>query len=72
MKKTVSLLKTTALGALALGMLAVAGVPLARAQDMSGGADNFYASEQVTVRKVAFRNQFRVVFSRDQVPDEQA
>jgi len=55
-----SLLKTTGLGALALGMLSVAGVQLAGAQDMSSGADNFYVSERVTVQEVTFRNQYRM------------
>ncbi len=55
-----SLLKTAGLGAVALGMLSIADVPLAGAQDMSNGADNFYVSEQVTVQKVTFRNQYQM------------
>jgi hypothetical protein len=55
-----SLLKTAGPGVVALGMLSLADVPLARAQDMSGGANNFYVSEQVTVQKVTFRNQYRM------------
>jgi fermentation-respiration switch protein FrsA (DUF1100 family) len=55
-----SLLKMAGLGAVALGMLSVADVPLARAQDMSNGANNFYVSEQVTVQKVTFRNQYQM------------
>ena len=31
-----------------------------RAQDMSGGADNFYKSKKVAVQKVAFKNQYRM------------
>ena len=52
--------KLTALGALALGMLSIVDVPLARAQDMSNGANNFYVSEQVTVQKVTFMNQYQM------------
>lgn len=55
-----SLLKTAGLGAVALGMQSIADVPLASAQDMSGGANNFYVSERVTVQKVTFRNQYRM------------
>jgi fermentation-respiration switch protein FrsA (DUF1100 family) len=32
----------------------------AKAQDMSNSADNFYTSDQVTRRKVAFENQYRM------------
>ena len=55
-----NLLKTTRLGALALGLLATADVAPARAQDTSDGADNFYVSDRVTVRKVTFKNQFQM------------
>ena len=43
--------------AVALGVLSTADVSLARAQDMSHGADNFYVSDRMTVQKVTFRNQ---------------
>jgi uncharacterized protein len=52
--------KLAALGALALGMLSIIDVPLARAQDMSNGANNFYVSKQVTVQKVTFMNQYQM------------
>ena len=32
----------------------------ALAQDMSGGADNFYKSDKVTVQKVTFKNQYQM------------
>ena len=44
--------------AVALGLLTTATVAPARAQDMSNGANNFYVSDQVTVQKVAFTNQY--------------
>jgi hypothetical protein len=44
--------------AVALGVLSTADASLARAQDMSHGANNFYVSDQVTVQKVAFTNQY--------------
>jgi uncharacterized protein len=53
-----NLLKNTIHGAVALGMLSFANVTPARAQDMSNGANNFYVSDQVTVQKVAFKNQY--------------
>jgi fermentation-respiration switch protein FrsA (DUF1100 family) len=51
-------LRTTG-AALALSLLVA--VPFsspAKAQDMSNGADNFYASDQVTVQRVTFKNQY--------------
>lgn len=41
---------------LALGLLITSFSALAA--DLSNGADNFYTSEQVTVEKVAFNNQY--------------
>ncbi|HEX8225385.1 MAG TPA: alpha/beta hydrolase [Allosphingosinicella sp.] len=53
-----SLLRTAAAAA-ALGLVSVAAIPsAAKAQDMSNGADNFYVSDSVTVRKVTFTNQY--------------
>src|SRR5215204_5252243 len=46
--------------AVALGVLSTADASLARAQDISNGADNFYVSDQVTVRKVTFKNQYQM------------
>lgn len=45
--------------AVVLGALSVISIPVL-AQDMSNGADNFYQSEQVTVEKVAFKNQYQM------------
>jgi uncharacterized protein len=48
-----------AAAALALGVLSVAAFPsIAKSQDMSNGASNFYVSDQVTVEKVTFKNQY--------------
>jgi uncharacterized protein len=52
--------KLAALGTVALGLLSIVDVPPARAQDMSSGANNFYVSEQVTVQKVTFMNQYQM------------
>ncbi len=42
-------------------LLALSTAPLtAKGADMSHGADNFYASEKVTVGKVTFDNQYRM------------
>jgi fermentation-respiration switch protein FrsA (DUF1100 family) len=46
--------------AVALGILSITTVPRARAQDMSNGANNFYVSDQVTVQKVTFKNQYQM------------
>ena len=46
--------------AVALGTLSTVNVPVARAQDMSHGANNFYVSDQVTVQKVSFTNQYQM------------
>ena len=55
-----NLLKLTTAGAAALGALPILNVPLAKAQDMSSGANNFYTSDRVTLQKVTFRNQYRM------------
>jgi hypothetical protein len=44
--------------AIALSMFSAVNVSPANAQDMSHGADNFYVSDQVTVQKVTFKNQY--------------
>ncbi len=45
-----------------LALMALLFTPLAAAgADMSNGADNFYTSEQVTVQRVTFRNQYQMV-----------
>jgi hypothetical protein len=52
-----SLLRTAAAVA-AVGLVPAAFPSAARAQDLSNGADNFYVSDKVTVRKVSFRNHY--------------
>ncbi len=47
------------LAALTLGMLVFAN-GIASAADMSNGADNFYKSDEVTVKKVSFKNQYNM------------
>ena len=54
-----NLLKLTG-AAVALGLISVAKMPFAMAQDMSNGANNFYVSDRVTVRKVTFKNQYQM------------
>ncbi|GAA2787328.1 alpha/beta hydrolase [Saccharopolyspora taberi] len=62
------LIKLTAVGTAALGALAATGcAPSERAAaavlapgDTSGGADNFYTSDRVTVERVSFRNQYQM------------
>jgi uncharacterized protein len=55
-----NLLKLTGAAVAALGLMSVANMPLAKAQDMSHGANNFYVSDRVTVRKVTFKNQYQM------------
>lgn len=47
-------------GVIALGLMSVASIPFAKAQDMSNGADNFYTSDKVTMQKVTFKNQYQM------------
>jgi uncharacterized protein len=54
------LLKLTGAGVAALGMLSVANIPYAEAQDMFNGANNFYTSDQVTLEKVTFKSQYQM------------
>lgn len=54
-----NLLKLTGAAA-ALGLMSVVNLPFAMGQDMSDGADNFYSSNRVTVRKVTFKNQYQM------------
>jgi uncharacterized protein len=46
--------------AVALGVVSIPTAAPVRAQDMSNGANNFYVSEQVTVQKVTFKNQYQM------------
>lgn len=49
------------LTAMTLGLvLSTNGAGVAFAADMSNGADNFYKSDKVTVRKVSFKNQYNM------------
>jgi fermentation-respiration switch protein FrsA (DUF1100 family) len=52
-------LKTLGLKAAITGVLTMAAIT-ASSQDMSNGANNFYKSEQVTVKKVSFKNQYNM------------
>ncbi|MFT4089896.1 MAG: alpha/beta hydrolase [Asticcacaulis sp.] len=52
-----TLLKLAGASAIALSSAALAPAS-ASAQDMSDGADNFYRSDQVTVQRVSFQNQY--------------
>lgn len=58
------LLKMTGAGAGAgvasLGMMSIIGIPSAKAQDMSNGANNFYTSDRVTSQKVSFKSQYQM------------
>ncbi|HET9414143.1 MAG TPA: alpha/beta hydrolase [Pseudolabrys sp.] len=53
-------LKFTGLSVATLGMMPLVNLSIAKAQDMSNGANNFYASNKVNVQKVAFRNQYEM------------
>jgi fermentation-respiration switch protein FrsA (DUF1100 family) len=54
------LLNLVGAGIAALGLISTVTIPFAKAQDMSNGADNFYTSDQVTVQKVTFKNQYQM------------
>ena len=54
------ILMMTGASVAALSGASLAGIPLAMAQDMSNGADNFYTSDRVTVQKVTFKNQYQM------------
>ena len=55
-----NLLKLTGAGVAALGAMSVLDIPFAGAQDMSSGANNFYASDRVTLQNVTFKNQYQM------------
>jgi fermentation-respiration switch protein FrsA (DUF1100 family) len=46
-------------GAAMLGAISILPTSIAKAQDMTNGADNFYTSDWVTVRKVTFKTQYQ-------------
>jgi hypothetical protein len=52
-------LKLLGMTAAVLGTLSVISTP-ALVQDMFNGADNFYKSEEVTMQKVTFKNQYNM------------
>jgi fermentation-respiration switch protein FrsA (DUF1100 family) len=54
------LLELAGAGASALAVASFINIPLAEAQDMSNGANNFYVSDRVTRQKVAFDNQYKM------------
>jgi fermentation-respiration switch protein FrsA (DUF1100 family) len=45
--------------AIVMGALSITGAP-ALAQDMSNGANNFYQSDEVTMQRVSFQNQYQM------------
>lgn len=53
-------LKVAGLGVATLGMMPLVDLSIAKGQDMSNGANNFYASDKVSLQKVAFRNQYEM------------
>ncbi|MBN7806694.1 alpha/beta hydrolase [Agrobacterium rosae] len=54
-----SLLKMTSAGVAALGAMSIFDATIAKAQDMSNGASNFYTSDKVTLQKVTFKTQYQ-------------
>ena len=55
-----TLLQLAAVGVSAFGLMSFVTIPFAKAQNMSNGTDNFYASDKVTVQKVTFKNQYQM------------
>ncbi|MBP2315411.1 alpha/beta hydrolase [Azospirillum soli] len=55
-----SLLKMTGAGVATLGIMPVFDLPVAMAQGLSNGANNFYTSDRVTLQKVTFKNQYQM------------
>ncbi|WP_426129276.1 alpha/beta hydrolase [Pararhizobium sp. PWRC1-1] len=53
------LLKMTGAGVAALGAMSIFDTTIAKAQDMSNGASNFYTSDRVTLQKVTFKTQYQ-------------
>lgn len=52
-------LKVAGVGVASLGVMTALGAMPAMAQDLSNGADNFYVSDRVDLKKVTFKTQFR-------------
>ena len=60
-KKTIAMKYLQMFKAVALGLvLSTGGASIGWAADMSNGADNFYQSDEVTVQKVTFKNQYKM------------
>ena len=53
-------LKLAGLGIATLGMMPLVTLSIAKAQDMSNGANNFYTSDKVNLQKVTFKNQYQM------------
>jgi fermentation-respiration switch protein FrsA (DUF1100 family) len=53
-----TVLKLAGLSVATLGMAPLVNLSMAKAQDMSDGANNFYTSDTVNLQKVTFRNQY--------------
>ncbi|MBA8836661.1 alpha/beta hydrolase [Rhizobium leguminosarum] len=54
------LLKMTGAGIATLGAMSIFDTTIAKAQDMSNGAANFYTSDRVTLQKVTFKTQYQM------------
>ena len=53
-------LRLAGLGIATLGMMPLVNLSIAKAQDMSNGANNFYTSDKVNLQKVTFKNQYQM------------
>src|SRR5687768_2085318 len=53
-------LKLAGLGIATLGMMPLVTLSIAKAEDMSNGANNFYTSDKVNLQKVTFKNQYQM------------
>ena len=60
-----NLLKLAGASAATLSMMSVVNIPIAKAQDMSNGANNFYTSDKVTLQKVSFKTQYQMNVAGD-------
>lgn len=55
-----NVLKQTGAGMAALGLASMVGLPVAMAQDMSNGANNFYKSDRVPMQRVSFKTEYQM------------
>jgi fermentation-respiration switch protein FrsA (DUF1100 family) len=53
-------LRLAGLGVATLGMMPLATLSTAKAQDMSNGANNFYSGDKVNLEKITFKNQYQM------------